>query len=138
MKLLPKQLQTTPHQVYAVNIEHPDHIEQLCEFLIQQQDRVFEIIINGQSAKFVSFGARKKFVEGFRRAGSILSGITITTHNQTPATPNQDLLKQNELLQAQLKAINLTQKIRLEAWQDTIEEYRVACEILTNKLNGRL
>jgi len=148
-KLKIKLLKDKPHKVYSTYIEIDYHVEELCNFLRKHKDRVLEIIINGKRTKFSSIASRKKFVEGFQRAGNIAFGhvksfsagsqeaINKLINEVTQIKQSTTKIKEeNYHLKSRILSYNTVSKLRIIAWEDSIQEYKDACEIQKKRLDS--
>lgn len=138
-KLKVKLVKEKPKKVYAITVEYDYHIEELIEFLGNNKDKKFDIIVNGKLFKFASVAAKNKFAEGFKSSSDILLSnvynankqfvsetAKLTLENNTLKKEAQQIGKEKELYWAK----NAAMTVRVAAWQDRITELEDTCEAL--------
>lgn len=129
-----------PSKKYSVKVEEYDHVDKLCKFLRNHEDKKLEVIINGKSVKFASMSERKRFAAGFQLASRIMFRHVeefyhdIQTETDKLKAQLNDEKNKNIEYADRLRTNQSVTKIRLEAWTDTIEELKDNCEILYDRL----
>jgi len=144
-----KLLKKKPHKLYSVDLTNEAEIKSLCKFLRNQKDRELEIKINGKNIKFDSIAGRKRFAAGFQSAGKIIGqgthGTQIKSQKEVQALNKKVKVLEEQVLKEHEECISWIDKVRVhqtvnklrkEAWEDTINELKENCEILSLKLKA--
>lgn len=144
-----KLLKKKPHKLYSIDLTSDAQIKVLCKFLRDQKDRKLEVKINGKNIKFDSIAGRKRFVAGFQSASKIINQSThhdqiksqkkIQALNRNIKELEKQVLKEEEEKNKWIGKVRVHQtvnKLRKEAWEDTINELQDNCEILNLKFKA--